>query len=320
MKKTKIEIVIIEILILFLILIFIPTLFYNREVFAVIGEPNATVTSELTIGASAPFAQIIDIEGGTITLTPNATTTVNCSAELVDYDGDTDLDTVSAEFFDNTNSFLGDSDDNNDHYSNSSCFINTSYGDIYTAWVWCLFDVWYYANPGTWNCSLTFNDSYGYVTNDSNTTQIQELLAVALPDTINFGTVNATSVSNENSTNVTNVGNVNLNLSLSGYARTPGDNLAMNCTQGSTKTIPIYYEQYNLTDSNTSTLNFSQFDSIYVNLTSNVVTRNFNLNYRQNDSDTHAANATYWRIYVPLGVGGTCNGTVIFGATQTAGS
>jgi hypothetical protein len=333
MGKEKIKIEDFKEFLLFLILgvILILLLFslYSIPIEGVIGTPNATVTSELTVGNVYPeiLNVSIDNDAATVTLVANSTKLVICEALIIDYNNESDIDTVTARFFDESNSSYGGTPDNNNHYRNNSCDINRTFGtwrgiadDEYLALGNCTFSVWYYANPSEWNCTVWVNDTANLNDTGSDNITVSELLAIALPDTINYGTVNALEVSSENTTNVTNVGNVNLNLSLSGYARTPGDNLAMNCTLGSNRTIPIYYEQYNLTASNTSTLNFSQFDSLYVNLTSNVVTREFNLNYRQNDTNTHAANATYWRIYVPIGVAGTCNGSVVFGATQADGT
>jgi hypothetical protein len=166
------------------------------------------------------------------------------------------------------------------------------------------------------------NDTRAWNNTNSDTITVADLLAVLLPSTINYGTVNATSVSNENVVNVTNVGNVNLNLTLSGYAVSEGDGQAMNCTQGGIKNISIGYEKYNLTSLNPGTLNLSQFEVNYTNLTGNPVTKEFNLYYRKNDSDygVDSINQTYWRIYVPTGIGGTCRGNIVFGATQAAGS
>ena len=50
------------------------------------------------------------------------------------------------------------------------------------------------------------------------------------------------------------------------------------------------------------------------------VIKKFSLNYRQQDGYDDAINSTYWRIYVPRGVAGTCSGNIIFGATKAAGS
>jgi len=294
------------------------------EVFAGVNETNVTVTTLLDVGNVYPEVLNVSVnDGNDISLTPNSTKLVSCVALIRDWNGDGDIKNVSARFFDNSASSYSDSDDNNSHYTNTSCFINTSFGswngvsdDAYLALANCTIGVWYYANPGTWNCSIMVNDTYDWTGFGSNTTQIQQLLALGLPDTINYGTVNATYVSNENITNVTNYGNVIINLSLSGYAISPGDGLAMNCTVGSIKNISIEHEKYNLTASNPGPLTLAQTSPLYINLTSNVVVKEFNLNYRHNDTYNEAINATYWRIYVPVGVAGTCKGNIVFGATQ----
>jgi len=320
-KAFELGFLFLETALLVLFLSFFP--FFKTAFADVLGEPNATVTSELEIGFSAPIVESVNIEFGTISLTANSTKLVNCSAIIVDYDNETDLDTVSAVFFDNTESAYGDSDDNNEHYTNISCVINSSYGDINTVAVSCFYEIQYYANPGTWNCTVDVNDSQDFTGSNSNTSQIQTLLGISLPSSIDYGTVDATRASSENRTNVTNVGNVALNLSLEGYALAPGDGQAMNCTIGNLKNISIMYEKYNLTESNSlDTANLSAFDVNYSNLTTSAVVKTFNLDYRKNDSDymADAYNTTYWRIYVPTGVGGTCRGNIVFGATIDLGS
>jgi hypothetical protein len=135
--------------------------------------------------------------------------------------------------------------------------------------------------------------------------------------------VNTTRVSLQQIANVTNFGNTLLNLTLYGYAVTPADNLSMNCTLGSVKNISIYYEKYNLTSSNASTsITLAQAEAIYLNLTSNFTdTKKFNLPVRTNDSaGGEAINATYWRMYVPLGVAGNCTGNIVFGAVRSPGN
>jgi hypothetical protein len=146
---------------------------------------------------------------------------------------------------------------------------------------------------------------------------IVTLLALGLPDTINYGTVNATKVSDENITNVTNYGNVEIDVSLEGYAVTEGDGLAMNCTLGSVGEINVSFQKYNITNSTPGTLNLGEFEGAYENLTGDAVTEDFNLNFRQSDIINDATNETYWRIYVPRGVAGTCAGNIIFGAVAS---
>jgi hypothetical protein len=277
---------------------------------------NVTVISELEIGKSAPLVQRIDTEEGSINLIPNTTKLVNCSVIAVDYNGDTTIVNVTSELFDNSVG-AGSPDDNNDHYTNNSCFINYSYGDENTILATCLFDLWYYANAGTWNCSVTVTDDSNLTVNESNATAVQPLLALTVPDSIYYSSVNATDVSIENVNNVTNSGNVMFNISFSGYAVVEGDGLAMNCTLGSVKNISVEYEKYNLTSFNDSTLDLQQFDAIYKNLSSSSVVNEFNLDYRTQDGVNNVYNSTYWRIYVPLGVAGSCQGNIIFGAIQS---
>ncbi len=303
-----------------LVLTFFSIVFFPKIILAGAGENNVTVLTNLTIGNSAPIINFIEIEEGSVILIPNSEKIVNCTSILTDYDSDVDIVDVSAVLFDNTDSFLGDFDDNNMHYTNNSCYIDYTYGTAYEARAHCLFDVWYYANPGEWNCSVSVTDSWAYQTSGTNTTQIQELLALGLPDTINYGTVNATYVSEENITNVTNYGNVQINLSLNGYGFFEGDGNAMNCTLGPAENISVNYEKFNLTDSISGDLSLTEFEGNYTNLTSSPITKRFDLNYRQDDALNEAWNQTYWRIYVPLGVAGTCQGNIIFGAVQVPGS
>jgi len=303
---------------LFFLSFFLFFLFFTETAVA---DVNETVEIEglLEIGASAPTIIGIEIHDGSVTLLANSTRIVNCTVEIEDFDTDVDIVNVTAEFFDNTASFHGDADDNNHHYTNTSCYIDTGYGDVYTALAHCLFDVQYYANAGTWNCSAYVLDNSSYFHNESNTTEIQPLLAIGMPDVIDYGTVNATFASDENMTNITNFGNVQINLSLSGYAIYEDDNLSMNCTMGFLKNISIGYEKYNLTTSNLGILNLAAFEANYSNLTGNATVKEFNLDYNQNDTDNEAVNTTYWRIYVPDGIAGSCQGTIIVGATQAGG-
>jgi len=240
--------------------------------------------------------------------------------DLPNYNGWEDIKNASAQFFYNPTSYFGDINDNNYHYTNSSCTITQE--GTYTNWINCSFDVWYYANSGVWNCTILVNDSYGKPGWGYDVINISSLLALGLPDFIDYGIVNATEVSGENISNVTNFGNVMINLSLSGYGFTPGDGRAMNCTIGSTKNISIELEKYNLTNSNPGVIDLAQFVANYTNLTSAPAVKRFNLNYRQNDTSPYIddTNTTYWRIYVPLGVAGTCQGNIVFGATVAPGT
>lgn len=288
------------------------------------GSPNTTVATYLQVGTVTPeiLAIIVDNGNTSIDLTVNTTKLVEFYVIARDFNNETDIQNVTIEFFDNVASSFGGTDDNNDHYTNQTCTINTAYGNEYEIIANCTIPVWYYANNQTWNVTATVTDNVSLSSSGSNTTTINALLGFSLPDSIDYGIVNSTEVSQEQIANVTNAGNVYANLSLSGYAVTVGDGFAMNCTQGSVQNISIEYERYNLTASNDSNLNYTQYQSIYLNLSSDPIVRTFNVPQRQNDTGQFFddTNASYWRIYVPLGVAGSCSGNIVFGAVQADGT
>ncbi len=283
--------------------------------------PNLTLNSPPRINTTF-IDDSFNSPAGEIDLTPASITSIRCEGTIYEYDGDSSLMNVSARFFDTITSSYDDSDDNNRHYANDSCTLNTSYGNANEAVFNCTLNVQYYANSGNWSCVPRAYDNVSISGEKTNTTFINPLLALSIPSPIDFGTVNTTFVSSEQIINVTNAGNVIFNLTLSGYGRTPGDNNSMNCTLGETKNISINYMKYNLTMSNTSTLTLGQLESLYTNLTSTTATKRFNLNYRQNDTNPYIddTNSTYWRIYVPVGVAGSCQGNIVFGAIRGDGT
>lgn len=314
-KKTLILLIFLELAFLIVLFSFLP-----KEVFAGVGQNNVTVITNLTIGNVFPEMANVTVENNasSLALTPNASRIVTCSGTASDYNGWNDVKNASAVFYDNTLSSYYAANDSNSHYTNSSCTITQD--GAFTDVINCTFSVWYYANPGIWNCTILVNDTKGKPGYGSDVINISSLLALGLPDVIYYGEVNATEMSDENITNVTNYGNVKINLSLSGYGFVLGDGYAMNCTSGAIKNISIMHEKYNLTVSNPGVLDISQANANYTNLTTNVVVKRYNLNFRQNDTFNEAINSTYWRIYVPTGVAGTCQGNIVFGATVAPGS
>jgi len=259
----------------------------------------------------------ITVPAGEIDLVTAATRTVTCEAIIEELDGQS-LKNISAEFFHSSSSY-GSLDDNNDHYTNYTCYVDGSYGGPDESQIFCEFEVEYYANPGQWECILKAEDNFSVPGNGSALTIVNTLLSIGLVSSLDFGIVNATSVSSEVELNVTNYGNVMVNLSLSGYAVSEQDNLSMNCSLGRGKNISIGFEKYNLTASNPGSLSLSESETKYSNLTGSPDIKEFNLDYRTNDAQNYAINETYWRVYVPLGVAGDCSGSILFGASQAAG-
>ncbi len=302
----------------FLLLVLITVLPISHQVFAAVSADNVTVPTTLTIGNVYPEIINVTVQYGaaSVDLSANSTVEVTVTSIVRDYDGEGDIANVSTIFFDAIGSTYGATDDNNNHYSNNSCTLNYAYGDAFTLESNCTFSVQYYAANSTWNATSLTSDNSSLTAYGSDIITINTLLALGLPDVINYGEVNATDVSNEIVANVTNYGNVFMNLSLSGYGATAGDGLAMNCTLGNIQNISIEYEKFNLTSSNNSELTHAQVNSLYTNLTNTSAVKQFDLSYRTNDTlvgigDT---NSTYWRIYVPVGVAGSCSGNIVFGS------
>ena len=103
--------------------------------------------------------------------------------------------------------------------------------------------------------------------------------------------------------NVTNLGNVNINISVKGYARNLSDGLAMVCEVGN---ISIGNEKYSSIPSMTPT-DFRNL-TIANSLISNMTVR------QQTNASENSLNSTYWILYVPPNPFGQCNGTVVFQA------
>lgn len=272
--------------------------------------PNITLNSKPNITFIVVDDSIAS-PSGQIDLIAAFTRIVTCEAVVEEYDGNP-LQNILSEFY---LSSQGDSDDNNYHYTNSTCFVNASYGNENQSKIDCDFEVWYYANPGMWTCFLNIEDNLSFSGNSTNTTTVNTLLSVGVQDIIDFSHVDTKKVSDEIEVNVTNYGNIRTNLSLAGYANAQGDGLAMNCTFGS---ISIEHQKYNLTSSNPGALDLGDADSIYVNMSSQTAIKKFDLDYKTQE-EVDAANSTYWRIYVPLEVAGNCQGNIVFGASQDSG-
>ena len=254
-----------------------------------------------------------------IDLIPAETKEIICSSIAMEYDGKNSLTNASGVFFDDILSNYSASDDNNLHYTNNSCFINYSYGNPNEVEVLCKFDIWYYANSQNWNCTINIEDNLSIISKKGDISFINPLLALGVDSLIEFDIYDGEEVTRESNLNVTNYGNVKINLSLSGYAFEENDGYAMNCSEGEIRNISIEYEKFNLTNSNGGAMNLIEFESKYVNWTPSPDVKKFDLDYRKDDSLNEASNFTYWRIYVPSEISGECQGNIIFGAVQAPG-
>jgi hypothetical protein len=287
----------------------------THDVFVNVTGAGFDFMDNLTLNSPIIFNSIVvDDE---LTFTPNeidllaaSSRTVTCSAVVEDLDGG-GFSNFYSEFFGQVSSSYGDTDDNNYHYTNSSCFEDSSYGTLNQSQINCTYELLYYSNTETWRCRIVGGDFFTNTTGE-DTTFVNPLISIEMQDNITFGIVDSEAVSPEEEVVIYNRGNVLIDLALSGYGTVEGDFNSMTCTKG--ENISIDYKKYNLTSSNFGNLTLSQFEFNYTNLTTYPVTNDFNLNYRRNDTFDDAFNSTFWRVYVPYGSGGDCSGNIIFGA------
>ena len=271
------------------------------------------VSVRTTVNVTNSFPEILNItcnSGNPVTLNAGTTQAVSCLVEIRDYNGGGDVNYVNGTFFYYLNS-SADPDDNNTHYSNSSC-TNTSSSGYFTNWT-CVFDVYYHANNGTWQMNATVNDTYGAKDTDVRNSSINALLALNVTNVIDFGNMAVTDTyiaTPPPSANVTNFGNVPINVSVWGFGSNDsvaGAGMAMICA---VRNITIHNERWDLS----SATGYAAMTRLAVapdtieGLTVDKQT--------VSGSGGYVINATYWRLHVNLTTNpfGICNGTVVFAA------
>lgn len=258
-----------------------------------------TATGQATISNAAPSVGTVTLfnqagANAAITLTAGSTVNVFCNATLTDSNGYSDIDNATATLY-HSSSSSGASDDENIHYTNSSCSLgtNTSVTDVP---VTCYFTLNYMATNGTWTCNITAND--GTTTaSATGTNTINTLAGLDVPESsIDFGTMSlGSNSSSAELINITNTGNVQIDAQFSGTD--------YSCTIGS---IPVGNTKYNLSS--------LPYDNMTTSLTSSAVTQtSFDLGVRgvATSNGVDSKKNEYWTILIPsTGVGGTCNNTI----------
>ncbi len=264
------------------------------------------VSVDTTVNITNSFPEVTDIRlNDPVTLEAGTTKLVECNVTVRDFDGQNDIDNVNATFFDPDNTSLNAPNDNNNHYENASCTKTSGSGNVanYT----CGFNVEYYANNATWNCTSFAEDTQNATGNLSNSTTVESLLALNVTQLIDYGDIPVGNISSSQEANVTNFGNVNINVSVRGYGNQSGDGLAMVCEEGN---ISVENERFDLN----SSAAFNEMTKL--NDTKKIIS-NFTVDRRVNDSIiNNTRNGTYWKLRVPSSSNpsGVCNGTVVFQA------
>jgi len=326
---------------LLIFLLFIGLTFTTNHVIGAANITNKTIIAVVNVTNSNPNITSISIDDDTpspaneIDLIANGARTVVCNATVFDYNGFGDLtnanNTNASLFMQNTGS--ESADDNNTHYTNSSCGSCVQASDSAdpsrTAWCDCQFAVQYYANDSNnWVCNFFAKDNGGHQRENlkinlstnatSSAVTVTKLLALDTPSLLDYGNLSVTDTSPEIVHNVTNVGNIDLNLSLRGYGginetAQNAINYTMICDFGN---ISIGNQKYALGSENEGSTVFASM-TVLQNQSLNT---SLSLPQRvDDDSYGNDRNSTLWRISVPFGVGGICNGTIVFGAVDIEG-
>lgn len=235
-----------------------------------------------------------------IDLASCSTKVVWCNATASDADGWTDIDAVNATLWDPAATTEAAADDNSNHYTNSSCPLgtNTSLTDVPAN---CSFTLQYYANAAEWTCKLMVNDSTS-ATGSANitTVTVNQLIALDAENLVDFGSLDpgATSSADVNNT-ITNCGNVQIDINLSGADLTNNGATVANITVGQVKyNVTSYDQDYT---ANMTALSAAQ-----------TARPEFDLAKRTNGASTKK---TYWKIKLPSPIQAlTYTGTITFTA------
>lgn len=284
------------------LLILIFTLFFAFSgIVASYNYEHVNVTSKVNVTNAAP--EILNTYiSSPLVLNAGTTKIVYCNATIRDWNGFGDIDNVNATFYYHLNN-SHDPDDNNVHYTNGSCEAISNDG-VYIANYSCSFEVYYYANNGTWRCNISANDSYSY--NASNTTSnvtINALYALNVTDVIDYGDLSVTDTSGNITATVTNFGNVPINVSVLGYGVTQGDGVGLVCEYGSNISVENQRFSGALVSWDDKTLLGTENKDVEITIG------------KQTEPLTPITANTYWQLYVPPNPFGLCTGTVRFTAT-----
>jgi hypothetical protein len=240
------------------------------------------------------------LPSGEVILNAGSTRFVNCTIIASDPQGTGNIANATAMFYYYLNK-SNDPDDNWVHYTNTSCVVANI--TLQNKTFSCGFYPWYYANNGTWYCNATITNNDSLSASNNTSTIIQSLYALNVTDGIDFGNVESEVSSLNVTANITNIGNMAVNITIQGYALAIGDNTGMNCSDNTNITITrIKFSKITTDDYTTKT-----------SLTGSV--QNLNLQIPRQTNLTQMINTTYWQVNPDPGISTRiCTGYVIFTA------
>ncbi|MBI4147723.1 hypothetical protein HY490_00360 [Candidatus Woesearchaeota archaeon] len=281
----------------------------------------ANSSTSASVTNAAPVASSPVLNGGSdITLTSNTTKSILTTITITDNNGCEDISSVAGKLFRTTvTDGAGAADNNRTHYT-STCVANndcTAGGSDLTKTFNCTFVMTWYAdatdagsaNASTnWTFTATPSDASVSGTNASAVQEVNTLTSMSLETTsIAYGTLalgGDTGATNQNIT-IANHGNENLDVSLTGYGSSSGDNKSMSCTIGKVEINKLQYNSSSFT-----------YGTSGVGLSN--VTTELDLDVAQgSDSTVRPSKPVYFGFGLPsTGVGGSCTGTVVITAVS----
>ena len=278
--------------------------------YVVFGANQSNITSQVNVTNTEPWVDNVLVDDsiaspvGEINLQPSTTINVWCNSTIHDYNGADDIAEVNATLYHQSVGVF-DTEANSSLY-NSVCY-NVSQ-DTITANYMCNFTVPYYTWNGSWQCNVSVIDSRNLTARNASSTYVNELYAITVPGVIDYGNMEVNTNSGvEVPKNITNVGNMVLDLDLYGFAETVDDGYAMACTQGND--IPIGNQFFDINISGNNTFAYKTALSGLQGTPNQV---NLNLDLRNDSNGYNYTGWTDWKLQVPFSVAGWCNGTVVF--------
>jgi hypothetical protein len=228
---------------------------------------------------------------------------ISCNASVVHGYSAKQVGKINATFYLSTSSSTA-ANDNNYHYADSNCTVvaNTSNAKN----VSCVFELYYYASSGSWYCNISAFTLANLTNSSVAPATVEDLYAIGADPILDYGSLGPGMLSADNNLSLYNFGNRDINITVEGYGKVKDDNLSMGC-----------YPKGNISSANERySIKYQSQFSLMANLSSRPkLIKNLVLAHRTNDYIyTNDTNKTFWKLSMPLGLRGSCNGTIIFSA------
>jgi hypothetical protein len=305
---------------------------------AILKIEAANATATLTVNNSVPTASGVHVyyshdagstytdgTSGNTTMASNATTKIKITFTATDNNGCEDIDsaaTKTAARFYRTDETSGCTLNSANCYTTASFVCTqdasscTAGGADLDATYTCTTDVQFYTdatdagspNAATnWTAAGVPADNAGSASQATATTEIVTLTSLSVTASITYGSLalgGDTGASNQ-TTSVTNKGNVPIDTQVGGYGAGTGDGYSMHCTVGN---VSVAKEEYSVGAFTYASSPSPPAYALVTNSTPNTISNNI--------ASGAASSATvYWGMGLPAnGVGGSCSGTVVFTA------